>query len=258
MEVTFNLNEVLKSDFMVLSFGEDLKNLMEQPVKSYQNFIRSKDREKIMKSSFRVSSSEIVDFLEKVLGLELDREYNNYKRNQLNLLIRKISPTQKGKKTVLDYYQFRDLILLEDFNKFVLNNFSADRAGDEERAYQEIMFLQQNKFKETQLYKAQRKEDMETTEYALSLIAGLGDVLRNRYALFEELLENNISYEDIDVPDEVKELLEIISYRERQTNSNFTVYKFDSVEDVETTNDEQIIRFFLADVDSWANEILDR
>ncbi|EQC88943.1 hypothetical protein LLT1_00975 [Lactococcus cremoris subsp. cremoris TIFN1] len=55
-----------------------------------------------MKSTIRITSSEIVKFLENTLGIELDREYNNHKRNQLNSLIKKIAPTQRGKRTVLD------------------------------------------------------------------------------------------------------------------------------------------------------------
>ena len=55
---------------------------------------------------------------------------------------------------------------------------------------------------------------------------------------------------------EDKELLDIISYRFRQTNP--LIYKFDSEDDINTTNNQQLIRFFVEDVDAWSNEITDR
>lgn len=256
MELTFNLEELFKSDMKVLSFGEELREVLNNPVEQYQNFIKPKNREVYMKSGFSTTSSEIIEFLENRIGAELDREDHNHRRNQLNSIIKKIAPTQRGKRTKLGYYQFRDLILLDDFNKFVLNNFNPDNVKDEEKMYAEIMYLQQNKFKETQLYKSQKIEDIATSAYALNLIGGLGEFLKQKYCLYLYLKENNIFYGTLDIPDSDKELLEIISYRDRQTS--ITVYKFDSEFDVNTTNDEQMIRFFLTDIDSWANEIIDR
>ena len=123
MELTFNLEELFKLDVRGLNILE-FSQYIEHTVADYKNFIKPKDREQFLKSTIRITSSEIVKFLENTLGVELDREYNNHKRNQLNSLIKKIAPTQRGKRTVLDGYQFRDLILLDEFNKFVLNNFN--------------------------------------------------------------------------------------------------------------------------------------
>lgn len=256
MELTFNLEELFKADIKVLSFGEELKRVLNNPKEQYQNFIKPKDRKVYMKSGFLTTSSQIIEFLENKLGAELDREFHNHRRNQLNSIIKKIVPTQRGKRTKLGYYQFRDLILLDDFNRFVLNNFNPNNVKDEKKMYEEIMYLQQNKFKETQLYKAQKIEDTYTSAYALNLVSGLGEFLKQKYCLFLYLLEHDIFYGDIDVSDRDKELLEIISYRYRQTS--VSIYKFDSEFDVNTTNDEQMIRFFLSDIDSWANEIIDR
>ncbi|MBB5887627.1 hypothetical protein [Lactovum miscens] len=83
-KLTFSLEELSKTFCKVLNFTEANK------VISYQNFIRLKEREKFMDSGFLTSSSNIVEFLEKTLGLELDRLNNNHKRNQLNLMIKKL------------------------------------------------------------------------------------------------------------------------------------------------------------------------
>ena len=112
MELTFNLEELFKLDVRGLNILE-FSQYIEHTVADYKNFIKPKDREQFLKSTIRITSSEIVKFLENTLGIELDREYNNHKRNQLNSLIKKIAPTQRGKRTVLDGYQFRNLILLE-------------------------------------------------------------------------------------------------------------------------------------------------
>ena len=252
-ELTFSLEELTRKFLKTLDFSDAIE-VMSNPVETYQNFIRPKEREKFMKSSFLTSSSDVVEFLEKSLGLELYREFNNHRRNQLNVMIRGIAETHRGKKTLLDYYQFRNLIMRDDFNKFVLNNFDASKAKSEEQAYREIMYLQQNKFKETQLYQEQKQEDSVAVAYALSLVDGFAEFLRSRYSLYVRLVENEIFYGDTNLPNAEKELLEIISYRQRQNSP--AVYKFDSEDDVNSTNDEQIIKWFLSDVDAWVNEDL--
>lgn len=88
----------------------------------------------------KTTSKEIFNFLEEKMGTEVDREFSNHKRNQINIMIKKVAYTQKGKRTTMNYYQFRYLILLEEFNKFVLNNFG--EKGVPEEKYREIMFLQ--------------------------------------------------------------------------------------------------------------------
>lgn len=255
MELTFNLEELFKLDVRGLNILE-FSQYIEHPVADYQNFIKPKIREQFLKSSIHITSSEIVNFLETTIGIELDREFNNHKRNQLNSIIKKIASTQRGKRTVLDWYQFRDLILLDEFNKFVLNNFNSKNVKSEEKMYEEIMFLQQNKFKETQMYKAQKFEDNQTIGYVLTLINGLAELLKEKYCLFLYLWKNNIFYGDIQASKEDKELLDIISYRFRQTNP--LIYKFDSEDDVNSTNNQQLIRFFVEDIDAWSKEITDR
>lgn len=250
-KLTFNLDKILYFIVRGVNFDE-VNKVMTKPVASYQNFIKPKEREKFMKSGPLTSSSNLVEFLEKTLGLELDREDNNHKRNSLNLIIKKFAKTHQGKKTILDYYQFKDLILSDDFNKFVLTNFDPLKADNEEKAYQEVMFLQQNRFKTTQIYREQKQEESIAVSYALSLVNGFGDFLRSRYSLYVRLAENGTFFGDADLPDNEKELLEIISFRQGQNSP--IVYKFDSEYDVNTTKDEQIIRWFLADVDAWNYE----
>ncbi|MFV0556991.1 MAG: hypothetical protein ACK5LM_07830 [Lactovum sp.] len=254
MTLTFNLEELYKKDVKYLDH-EQLTKILREPVEKWQNFIILKDREKMMRSNFSTTSTEVFNFLEEKLGIEVDRMYNNYKRNQINTMIKKVAQTHKGKRTTLDYYQFRDLILLDEFNKFVLNNFGEINVPEEEM-YKEIMFLQQNKFKETKLYEFQKQEDIKTIAYVLNLIPNFGEILKERYCLFIEAMEGEVFYGDLPLDVNELEFLDVISYRFRQTSNS--IYKVDSEYDVNTTPNEQFIKWFLQDIDWWANEeILD-
>lgn len=250
MTLTFNLEELFKNDLWVLD-DEELSKVLEQPVEKWQNFIKPKDREKIMRSSFKTTSTELFNFLDEKLGIEVDREFNNHKRNQINTMIKKVAQTQKGKRTTMNYYQFRDLIVLEEFNKFVLDNFG-EKHVPEEDMYREIMFLQQNKFKETTLYQTQKQEDIKTIAYVLNLIPNLGELLKERYCLFIDAMEKEVYYGDIPLVDNELELLDVISYRFRPTSH--IIYRIDSKDDVNTTKNEQLIKWFVEDIIRWANE----
>lgn len=250
MTLTFNLEELYKNHDKAIDYNELFK-IYKKPAERWQNFIKPLDREKMMGLNFKTTSSEIFKFLEEKLGIEVDREFNNHRRNQINTMIRKVASTQKGKRTTLNYYQFRDLLLLEEFNKFVLNNFGEMNVAEEEM-YEEIMYLQQNKFKETVLYEAQRQEDFQTIAYVLELIPNLGNILKKEYCLLLEVIERGDYYGDLPLEDNQLELLDVISYRFRQTSR--LIYRYDSKEDVYSTNDEKLFEWFIQDIIRWANE----
>lgn len=250
MNLTFNLEELYKNDAKSLDH-EELSKILREPVEKWRNFIKPKDKERILRSSFETTSTALFAFLEEKLGIKVDREFNNHKRNQINAMIKKVAQTKKGKRTTMNYYQYRDLILLEDFNKFVLNNFG-EKPVPEEEMYKEIMFLQQNKFKETKLYEAQKQEDIQTIAYVFSLIPNLGELLKDEYCLFIDALEEGVYYGDLPLEDSQLELLDVISYRFRQTSR--LIYKIDSKDDVNTTNNDQLIKWFIQDIIRWANE----
>lgn len=60
-----------------------------------------------------------------------------------------------------------------------------------------------------------------------------------------------VDYRYIEATAETKQMLDIISYRFRQKSP--LVYKFDSRDDVYNTDKNQIIEWFLRDVERWAN-----
>ena len=84
------------------------------------------------------------------------------------------------------------------------------------------------------------------------MIPNLGELLKKRYCLFIDALEEEFYYGDLPLGDNELELLDVISYRFRQT-SRF-IYKIDSKDDVNTTNNDQLIKWFIQDIIRWANE----
>ena len=84
------------------------------------------------------------------------------------------------------------------------------------------------------------------------MIPNLGELLKERYCLFIDELEEEFYYGDLPLGDNELELLDVISYRFRQT-SRF-IYKIDSKDDVNTTNNDQLIKWFIQDIIRWANE----
>ena len=144
------------------------------------------------------------------------------------------------------------MILSDEFNKFILNKHNEHKSKNSERMYEEIMFLQHNKFKETPLYLEQKRNDIIYYANALSLIDGIDQILKEFYWSFLDLWKNQkVFYGDIYSTKEQKQILDIISYRFRQTSN--LVYKFDSKEEIFSIDKHQIIKFFLQDVNRWAN-----
>ena len=173
-------------------------------------------------------------------------------RNQLNAIIKKYAPTKRGHRTILNYYQFRDLILSDDFNRFVLRKQDESKSNNKRLMYEELMYLQVNKFKESNLYQEQKKKDTIYYASALSLVEGFDQVLKQYYSMFLDLWHiQQVDYRYIEAPAETKQMLDIISYRFRQKSP--LVYKFNSRDDVYNTDKNQIIEWFLRDVERWAN-----
>ena len=126
------------------------------------------------------------------------------------------------------------------------------KVDDQEKMYNEIMYLQVNKFKESALYQEQKKKDTIYYANALSLVEGFDQVLKQYYSMFLDLWHiQRVDYRYIEAPAETKQMLDIVSYRFRQKSP--LVYKFDSRDDVYSTTKNQIIEWFLQDVDRWAN-----
>ena len=251
MNITFNLNELREQDLRVLSF-DDYEKLHKTSDRYYwELFFRPHELEKAFHSSISITSRDLREFLDDIFGIDMGIDSSS-NRNRLNEIIKKYAPTKRGQRTKLNYYQFRDMILSDEFNKFILNKHNERQSKNPEKMYQEIMFLQHNKFKETPLYLEQKIKDITYYANALSLIDGIDQILKEFYWSFLDLWKNQeVFYGDIYATKEQKQILDIISYRFRQTSN--LVYKFDSKEDIFSHDKHQIIEFFLQDVNRWAN-----
>lgn len=251
MELTFDLSSIVSRDIRVLSPNNYLELYNDPSREPWELFFKPHQLEKVFQSSFSVTSSQLREFLTETFGIPFELD-NNSNRNRLNEMIKDIAPTQRGKRTKLNFYQYRNLILSDKFNKFILSKHDEWKVDDQERMYNEIMYLQVNKFKESALYQEQKKKDTIYYANALSLVEGFDQVLKQYYSMFLDLWHiQRVDYRYIEAPAETKQMLDIVSYRFRQKSP--LVYKFDSRDDVYSTTKNQIIEWFLQDVDRWAN-----
>ena len=189
MELTFDLSSIVSRDIRVLSPNNYLELYNDPSREPWELFFKPHQLEKVFQSSFSVTSSQLREFLTETFGIPFELD-NNSNRNRLNEMIKDIAPTQRGKRTKLNFYQYRNLILSDKFNKFILSKH-------------------------------------------------------------DEWNIQRVDYRYIEAPAETKQMLDIVSYRFRQKSP--LVYKFDSRDDVYSTTKNQIIEWFLQDVDRWAN-----
>ena len=251
MELTFDLSSIVSRDIRVLRPNNYLELYNDPSREPWELFFKPHQLEKVFQSSFSVTSSQLREFLTETFGIPFELD-NNSNRNRLNEMIKDIAPTQRGKRTKLNFYQYRNLILSDKFNKFILSKHDEWKVDDQEKMYNEIMYLQVNKFKESALYQEQKKKDTIYYANALSLVEGFDQVLKQYYSMFLDLWHiQRVDYRYIEAPAETKQMLDIVSYRFRQKSP--LVYKFDSRDDVYSTTKNQIIEWFLQDVDRWAN-----
>ena len=251
MELTFDLSSIVSRDIRVLSPNNYLELYNDPSREPWELFFKPHQLEKVFQSSFSVTSSQLREFLTETFGIPFELD-NNSNRNRLNEMIKDIAPTQRGKRTKLNFYQYRNLILSDKFNKFILSKHDEWKVDDQEKMYNEIMYLQVNKFKESALYLEHKKIDTIFYANALSLVEGFDQVLKQYYSMFLDLWHiQRVDYRYIEAPAETKQMLDIVSYRFRQKSP--LVYKFDSRDDVYSTTKNQIIEWFLQDVDRWAN-----
>ena len=209
MELTFNLDKLMKQDTRVADLSK-LKELDEDPNrKEWELFFKPHELERVIQSSISFTSRDLREFLDDIFGIDMGID-NSSNRNRLNEIIRNHVPTKRGQRTKLNYYQFRNLILSDEFNRFVLRNHREKKSINPKRMYEEIIFLQNNKFKESALYLEQKKNDIIYYADALSLVDGFDQIIRNFYCDFIDLrnhgvidLRNHdVYYGDINAPKE--------------------------------------------------------
>lgn len=261
--LTLNLDKINKQSF----FGLNQKKIIDLLKKNI--VIKADDHEKIIYSSWTTTSSEIRNFIENTFGIcfSADKtDHYSHRRNQLNTAIKnaKYGETKRGKKSTIDFYEYCKLITSDEFIKFITTNLQKDKlVKDEKKMYEELMYLQINKYQQSSLYKQKKSRNYQAISFALEIITkaypeekDLAKKIKFFYCVFLEIQKDKVNYhQELQLKDEYKVIFDIISYRFKQ--SDITVYKFDSVEDIETTNDEQIIKWFIQDIDRWDNEITD-
>ena len=160
----------------------------------------------------------------------------------------KYEPTSRGKCSTLNFYEYSNLITSPEFNSFIINNLDSSKNPD--KMYEELMYLQINRYPTTSLYRKNKTLEYITISNILSLLPQIDDIIKELYILYLKVHDNKINRESI--PENIKLLLDVINYR---FNQQKTIYKYDSVEDVLTTKSAKIIEHFLTDINRWANEI---
>ncbi|MEV0573143.1 hypothetical protein AB0H79_11660 [Micrococcus luteus] len=86
--LTFNIEEITKNNFQFIKINET-------DTGTWKNKDEFKEP---IKSTFKVSSSDLRKFIEDTFGIRMDIDMS-HNRNQLNSLIKKVTTTQKGKRT---------------------------------------------------------------------------------------------------------------------------------------------------------------
>lgn len=252
--LTFNLDKINNENMKGIKTGNVLK------MHENQMYIRAFQYKEIFVHSFSTNSSEIRDFIENTFGIFFSAEktdHYSHHRNQLNKIIKdnKLTPTKRGQKTLLDFEEYTRLITSDDFIKFINSNLEKDKkVSNQKKMYEELMYLQVNKYHTTNL--SREKSDIKNRSYAfaLSISTRLAKDIRRCYIMHVHYPNNeflqlfNISEEDLTI-------LEITKYRFIQ--NNIVTYKYDNENEIMTTNDEQIIRHFLEDIHRWNYNITD-
>lgn len=251
-ELTFNLDVINNNNFKSLK-PSDALHILEN-----QMYITATDFEKIRVTSFKTTSTELREFIEETFGISflIGSEHYSHHRNQLNRIIKnhKITQTKKGQRSTINYIEYKNIITSDEFIRFINSNLEKDnKVSNQKKMDEELMYLQVNKYHQTNTYKEKNYIKNNALAFALEISTDLAENIRKCYAL--HLQYPNKEYKNLDVEDEIITILDITKYRFNQ--DNIIIYKYHSEDDIYTTNDQQIIRHFIEDVDRWNNDITD-
>ncbi|MDV8169463.1 hypothetical protein L5D95_10360, partial [Streptococcus pneumoniae] len=172
-------------------------------------------------------------------------------RNQLNLLIKKVTKTKKGKTTFLNLDEYIKLIELEEFNTFIIENAQKDfKVANKQKLYDELMYLQIRRYKNTKYYRTESMLELQSFAYYLSLFESLDQYLNFWYC--EPFLKDT----HVESPNEdLNNLLKVINGH--YDNTEITKNKFQSIDDVINTSEMQKIYTFLRDIQTVDNKKAD-
>lgn len=248
--LTFNLEEINKQNFSGLEISKLIK--LQQEGKS----INDKTLTEISMSSWNTTSSEIRDFLEGVFGIEfsLGCDHYSYHRNKLNELIKsaKIHSTRRGQRSKLNFFEYSNLIKSKEFIKFVSDKYN-ENMENQEKLYKELDYLHLNNYKESTRYQQDKEKTFQNTADVLSMIPNLADQIKKYYCMYFDVKTMESMNLKIELNETQKYIMDIVKYRFNQTG--LTTYKYSSPEDVMSTNDTQVIRHFLVDINRSYFEI---
>lgn len=127
--------------------------------------------------------------------------------------------------------------------RFIIKNIeNSESVKDQDKLYRELSYLQ---VYQPNLMRERNEARQRVTASILSVCPEIGASIKQIYELYFQMrgfpVENK----------EVATLIHIVE--QRQNSRDKRIYKLDSMEDVRTTNDDQIIRWFLRDIESWYN-----
>lgn len=254
IDLTFNIDEIKQKHISYLSFNT---KKLDEAINNKK--LKTHELNSLITKNWRTTSTEIRDFLSKYFGMDFDISYSS-NRNRLNELIKKykIHATKRGKKTTLDFEEYYRLITSDEFIKFVhINMLSKNKSENEDKMYEELMYLQLNKYKETYMYQEDKEKEYINIAYYFNLLQQ-GIIAKNKSThqnIFD--LSNIIkdiyimSISDIELDNYYQDLINVANHRKQINN----IYKFANEEDITNTNDEQIIKFFLNDIYRFENDI---
>lgn len=254
MELTFNLSYISRKniDRVDSKKREQYISGARSAYPVYRNYIKPHERKNFMVSSFRVTSSELREFLENIFGIDMTTYSSN--RNRLNEMIKKVvGSTKRGVKTELDFNQYKALLMLDEFNKFILDKYMKEKSVDKDRLYEELAYLQMSRESVNYILEKRKREMYMDITYALSLITGFSDILKQEYRLYLKMRdESRLHHGESSYNNKRKELLDIISGRFNELASH--AYGADASLEIYKLDDYTIIDWFINDIDRWANE----
>jgi hypothetical protein len=241
-KLTFNLEEITQNNFQFIEISE-------VDTTRWKN--KNEFKESI-ESTFKVSSSDLRNFIENTFGIRMDIYSHSHNRNQLNLLIKKVTKTKRGKTTFLNLDEYIKLIQLEEFNSFILDKIreSNVEVENKQKLYDELMYLQIRRYKNTKYYRTESMLELQSFAYYLSLFESLDQYLNFWYS--QPFLKDT----HVESPNEdLNNLLKVINGH--YDNTEITKNKFQSIDDVITTSEMQKIYTFLRDIQTVDNKKAD-
>lgn len=265
--LTFNYGELLEEEAFKAFDDNKLAQYLSKIPDYRHHFLKKNEFEEVMESAI-ISASELREFIENTFGI--DMKYPSSGRNRLNEILNEMFETKRGKETKLTLYQYKKLLLNEKFERFILNNYWESKAENIDKLYQELGFLQLNKFKYSREYKkmqdetiniiakflnevdryykaAPKSEDINDIQSAIKGLYGFPFFVKEQFVIsplsssIREQFINNVLKREGAV------LVDVVSSRE----GNPEIIQFENESQVWALDGLSMIRIFLQDIMRW-------